>query len=150
MARGRAVLLRPRRLIMQRVAAQGLGVEDEMIPIEDTPEHEELCERQAARLYDAITTNADLSSRLHDAVESLRIVSTHRLLLRLQGYVGWASGMILWGRCWRRTSPSGQGGLWSWRRSRLKPRIAAAARLEEARGRGTEELWDAGRKNSSL
>ena len=150
MARGRAVLLRPRRLIMQGVVAQGLGVEDEMIPIDDTPEHEELCERQAARLYDAITTNADLTSHLHDAVESLRIVSTHRLLLRLQGYVGWASGMILWGRCWRRTSPSGQGGLWSWRRSRLKPRIAAAARLEEARGRGTEELWDAGRKNSSL
>ena len=71
------------RLTMQRVAAQGLGVEDEMIPIDDTPEHEELCERQAARLYDAITTNADLTSHLHDAVESLRIVSTHRLLLRL-------------------------------------------------------------------
>ena len=45
-----------------------------MIPIDDTPEHEELCERQAARLYDAITTNTDLTSHLHDAVESLRIV----------------------------------------------------------------------------
>ena len=37
---------------------------------------EELCERQAARLYDAITTDTDLTSHLHDAVESLRIVST--------------------------------------------------------------------------
>eukprot|EP01045_Picozoa_sp_COSAG04_P032424 COSAG04_NODE_6351_length_1350_cov_0.798561_2_plen_159_part_00 len=72
---GTGGLAAPARLTMERVVAQGLGVEDEMIPIDDTPEHEELCERQAARLYDAITTNTDLTSHLHDAVESLRIVS---------------------------------------------------------------------------
>jgi predicted dehydrogenase len=50
------------------------GVEDALIEIEDTPEHDELCKRQAERLLEAITQNVDLSGHLSDAVESLRIV----------------------------------------------------------------------------
>lgn len=49
-------------------------MEDRLIGIEDTPEHDELCKREAVRLLEAITQDVDLSAHLSDAVESLRIV----------------------------------------------------------------------------
>ena len=47
--------------------------EDEYVEIQDEPTHEELCQREQEYLYRAITEDLDLSSRIEDAVESLKI-----------------------------------------------------------------------------
>jgi predicted dehydrogenase len=46
---------------------------DQVIDIEDEPDHDELCKREQAYLYKAITEDIDLSDHLDDAVNSLKI-----------------------------------------------------------------------------
>jgi predicted dehydrogenase len=46
---------------------------DQIIDIEDEPDHDELCKREQAYLYKAITEDIDLSDHLDDAVNSLKI-----------------------------------------------------------------------------
>ncbi|NER12843.1 Gfo/Idh/MocA family oxidoreductase [Leptobacterium flavescens] len=47
---------------------------DEYIPVENEPDHDELCELEQQFLLDAIKTDKDLSEHLEDAVNSLHIV----------------------------------------------------------------------------
>jgi len=47
--------------------------EDEWIIVEDEPDHDGLCKREQAFLYEAITEDLDLSDHLDDAVNSLKI-----------------------------------------------------------------------------
>ncbi|QDT36783.1 Gfo/Idh/MocA family protein [Stratiformator vulcanicus] len=47
---------------------------DEILQIEDEPDHDELCRREQQFLVDAIQNNVDLSDHLADAVNSMRIV----------------------------------------------------------------------------
>jgi predicted dehydrogenase len=47
---------------------------DEVIGMEDEPDHQELCNREQILFRDAITMNLDLSNHVADAIESLRIV----------------------------------------------------------------------------
>ena len=47
--------------------------EDQLIEIEDEPDHEALCKREQEHLYRAIADDADLSDHLEDAVNSLKI-----------------------------------------------------------------------------
>jgi len=46
---------------------------DQIIDIEDEPDHDELCKREQAFLHKAITEDLDLSDHLDDAVNSLKI-----------------------------------------------------------------------------
>ncbi|MBN1835811.1 MAG: Gfo/Idh/MocA family oxidoreductase [Spirochaetales bacterium] len=46
---------------------------DQIIDIEDEPDHDELCKREQEVLYRAITEDIDLSDHLEDAVNSLKI-----------------------------------------------------------------------------
>ncbi|HUX22736.1 MAG TPA: gfo/Idh/MocA family oxidoreductase, partial [Spirochaetia bacterium] len=54
-------------------ASGGPVGEDRVIKIEDEPDHNELCKREQAFLYRAITEDIDLRDHISDAVESLRI-----------------------------------------------------------------------------
>ena len=47
--------------------------DDQIIKIEDEPDHNELCKREQEYLYKAITEDIDLSEHLEDAVNSLKI-----------------------------------------------------------------------------
>ena len=47
--------------------------EDDWINLEDEPDHQELCNREQRFFLDAITTGADLTDHMEDAVNSLRI-----------------------------------------------------------------------------
>ena len=47
---------------------------DELIPSEDEPDHDALCQREQAFLLRAIREDVDLSDHMQDAVNSLRIV----------------------------------------------------------------------------
>jgi predicted dehydrogenase len=47
--------------------------EDQIIKIEDEPDHNELCKREQEYLYKAIVEDIDLSDHLDDAVNSLKI-----------------------------------------------------------------------------
>ncbi|TVR33019.1 MAG: gfo/Idh/MocA family oxidoreductase [Spirochaetaceae bacterium] len=47
--------------------------EDKVVRIEDEPDHDELCKREQAYLYEAITEDIDLTDHLTDAVNSLKI-----------------------------------------------------------------------------
>ncbi|NVK31778.1 MAG: Gfo/Idh/MocA family oxidoreductase [Gammaproteobacteria bacterium] len=49
------------------------AIEDTVINLADEPDHQALCEREQAFLYDAITQNLDLSDSLSQAVQSLAI-----------------------------------------------------------------------------
>jgi predicted dehydrogenase len=46
---------------------------DQVLDIKDEPDHDELCKREQAYLYKAITEDIDLSDHLDDAVNSLKI-----------------------------------------------------------------------------
>jgi len=47
---------------------------DELLTMAGEPGHQELCEREQAFVYDAITQDRDLSRHMEDAVASLRVV----------------------------------------------------------------------------
>lgn len=47
---------------------------DEIIDLQDEPDHDELCEREQACFLKAIQEDLDLSDHMADAVNSLRIV----------------------------------------------------------------------------
>ncbi|HUF61630.1 MAG TPA: Gfo/Idh/MocA family oxidoreductase [Verrucomicrobiales bacterium] len=47
---------------------------DELLSLEDEPDHDALCEREQAYLLRAIREDLDLSAHMNDAVDSLRIV----------------------------------------------------------------------------
>jgi predicted dehydrogenase len=47
--------------------------EDQVIKIEDEPDHDELCKREQEYLYRAIVEDIDLSQHVEDAVNSLKI-----------------------------------------------------------------------------
>ena len=46
---------------------------DQVIRLEDVPDHNELCKREQEVLYKAITENVDLTDHVADAVNSLKI-----------------------------------------------------------------------------
>jgi predicted dehydrogenase len=56
-----------------RNADGGPATEDQVIRIDDEPDHDELCKREQERLLKAIQSDEDLSSHIQDAVNSLRI-----------------------------------------------------------------------------
>jgi predicted dehydrogenase len=51
-----------------------LAKADEVLRMDDEPDHDELCEREQLFLLNAIRNNVDLSDHMEDAVNSLRIV----------------------------------------------------------------------------
>ena len=54
--------------------AQGRpAAKDQLIHIDDEPDHDELCKREQAFLYDAIVNDTDLGDHMDDAVNSLKI-----------------------------------------------------------------------------
>ncbi len=54
--------------------AHGLAAEkDQVITVEDEPDHDELCKREQEYLYRAIVEDIDLGDHLEDAVNSLKI-----------------------------------------------------------------------------
>ncbi len=48
---------------------------DEMIRLDDEPNHDELCHREQEYFYQAITTNQNLTDHMNDALSSMRIVA---------------------------------------------------------------------------
>jgi predicted dehydrogenase len=56
-----------------RNTAGGPAAEDQVIRVEDEPDHDELCRREQQFLLDAIQSNADLGNHIEDAVNSLKI-----------------------------------------------------------------------------
>ncbi len=51
----------------------GFAHADETIDMADEPDHQELCQREQAWLYEAIVNDVDLQRHGEDAVQSLRI-----------------------------------------------------------------------------
>ncbi len=49
--------------------------EDEVIRLDDEPDHEELCVREQQLFLDAIQKNVDMSGHLDDAIQSMRITA---------------------------------------------------------------------------
>ena len=57
----------------ERNADGGPAVDDQVIRIEDEPDHDELCKREQETLLRAIQSDEDLSNHIEDAVNSLKI-----------------------------------------------------------------------------
>ncbi len=55
-------------------AAGGFAKPDEIIGMEDEPDHQELCNREQALFLDAIQNKRDMDAHVQDAIQSLRIV----------------------------------------------------------------------------
>jgi hypothetical protein len=54
-------------------AKGGQAKKDQVIKIEDEPDHQELCKREQDYLLKAINENIDLTDHVADAVNSLKI-----------------------------------------------------------------------------
>ncbi len=59
----------------QRTAAGQFAREDQLIQLEDEPDHDELCLREQRYFLEAIRQDLDLTDHLHDALNSMRIVA---------------------------------------------------------------------------
>ncbi len=63
-------------IILHSSEADAAGLQalpDQVIKVEDEPDHNELCKREQAYLYKAITEDIDLTDHVADAVNSLKI-----------------------------------------------------------------------------
>jgi len=67
---------RTARIRIHRAAMDGKGefsAGDEWLVMDDEPDHQALCDREQAYLYDAIVNDVDLRRHMQDAVESLKV-----------------------------------------------------------------------------